>query len=120
MNAIPKAQSSKKSLASVFGVIRNVSVPYGLSTAESPEISSTRWRTVADHKNQLYFFESALSPNTFWVNLKEIDFSKESGKVMTLPLGEEQSIIYSANATRHFKPAEPFKFQGLDNIPLNN
>ncbi|MBG2875157.1 linear amide C-N hydrolase [Proteus alimentorum] len=120
VNAIPKAQSSKKSLASVFGVIRNVSVPYGLSTVESPEISSTRWRTVADHKNQLYFFESALSPNTFWVNLKEIDFSKESGKVMTLPLGEEQSIIYSANATSHFKPAEPFKFQGLDNIPLNN
>ncbi|MDX7018895.1 linear amide C-N hydrolase, partial [Klebsiella aerogenes] len=32
INAIPKSQSSKKSLASVFGVIRNVSVPYGLST----------------------------------------------------------------------------------------
>ncbi|MRF64271.1 linear amide C-N hydrolase, partial [Staphylococcus epidermidis] len=82
INAIPKSQSSKKSLASVFGVIRNVSVPYGLSTVESPEISSTRWRTVADHKNQLYFFESALSPNTFWVDLKQIDFSKETGKVM--------------------------------------
>ncbi|MEQ4923416.1 linear amide C-N hydrolase [Proteus hauseri] len=120
VNAIPKAQSSKKSLASVFGVIRNVSVPYGLSTVESPEISSTRWRTVADHKNQLYFFESALSPNTFWVDLKKIDFSKQSGKVMMLSLGEEQSVIYSADATSKFQPAEPFKFQGLDNIPLNN
>lgn len=120
VNAVPKAQSSKKSLASVFGVIRNVSVPYGLSTVDSPEISSTRWRTVADHKNQLYFFESALSPNTFWVNLKQIDFSKESGKVMTLALGEEQSTIYSANATSHFKPAKPFQFQGLDHIPLQN
>ncbi|OAT45686.1 choloylglycine hydrolase [Proteus hauseri ATCC 700826] len=120
VNAIPKAQSSQKSLASVFGVIRNVSVPYGLSTVESPEISSTRWRTVADHKNQLYFFESALSPNTFWVDLKKIDFSKESGKVMMLPLGEEQSVIYSANATDKFQPAKPFEFKGLDNIPLND
>ncbi|MFN6784633.1 linear amide C-N hydrolase, partial [Proteus mirabilis] len=47
INDIPKSQSSKKSLAIVFGVIRNVSVPYGLITVESPEISSTRWRTVA-------------------------------------------------------------------------
>ncbi|HEJ9638385.1 linear amide C-N hydrolase [Proteus mirabilis] len=120
INAIPKSQSSKKSLASVFGVIRNVSVPYGLSTVESPEISSTRWRTVADHKNQLYFFESALSPNTFWVDLKQIDFSKETGKVMMLALGQEQSTIYSGDASSQFKPVKPFKFKGLENIPIQN
>ncbi|OAT34813.1 linear amide C-N hydrolase [Proteus myxofaciens] len=120
VNAIPKNQSNKKSLASVFGVIRNVSVPYGLSTVESPEISSTRWRTVADHKNKRYFFESALSPNIFWVDLNEIDFSKNTGKVKMLSLGEEQSTIYSADATGAFKPAKPFKFQGLDHIPLHD
>lgn len=120
VNAIPKKQSNQKSLASVFGVIRNVSVPYGLSTVESPEISSTRWRTVADHKNKRYFFESALSPNIFWVDLNKIDFSKQSGKVMMLPLGEEQSIIYSADATGQFKPAKPFTFQGLDKMPLQD
>ena len=45
----------KQAQASVFSVIRNASVPYGLNTQEEPNISSTRWRTVADHKQMLYF-----------------------------------------------------------------
>ena len=100
-------------LASVFSVIRNVSVPYGLNTPEEPNISSTRWRTVADHKRLLYFFESALTPNTFWVDLKQVDFSHETGKVMKLDLGTDQRNIFSGNTVKDFKPSEPFKFLGL-------
>lgn len=65
VNAIPKSEDPVKALASVFSVIRNASVPFGINTPEEPNISSTRWRTVADHKRKLYFFESALTPNTF-------------------------------------------------------
>ena len=113
VNAIPKDENPDRALASVFSVIRNVSVPYGLNTPEEPNISSTRWRTVVDHKRKLYFFESALTPNTFWVDLKKIDFAKETGKVMKLDLGENQDHTYSGDATGDFKPAEPFKFLGL-------
>ncbi|MEG2499394.1 linear amide C-N hydrolase, partial [Brevundimonas sp.] len=74
-NAIPKNASAEHSLASVFSVIRNTSVPFGLNTEEEPNISSTRWRTVIDHKRGLYFFESAVSPNVFWVDLKDINFN---------------------------------------------
>jgi len=45
INAIPKSEDPVIALASVFSVIRNVSVPYGLTTPEEPNISSTRWRT---------------------------------------------------------------------------
>ena len=99
-------------LASVFSVIRNVSVPYGISTPDQPNISSTRWRTVADHKRKLYFFESALTPNTFWVDLNTLDFSPETGKVKKLDLGENQDHTYSGNANSAFRDAEPFKFLG--------
>ena len=52
INAIPKFEDPSLALASVFSVIRNASVPYGLSTPSEPNISSTRWRTVADtHPN---------------------------------------------------------------------
>ena len=64
VNAIPKSEDPKVALASVFSVIRNVSVPYGISTPGEPNISSTRWRSVVDHKRKLYFFESVLTPNT--------------------------------------------------------
>lgn len=113
VDAIPKEEDANRALASVFSVIRNVSVPYGLNTPEEPNISSTRWRTVVDHKRKLYFFESALTPNTFWVDLKTIDFSAETGKVKKLDLGENQDHTYSGDATSAFKEAKPFQFLGL-------
>lgn len=113
VNAVPQDTTPDRALASVFGVIRNASVPLGIGTSDRPEISSTRWRTVVDHKRGLYFFESALTPNTFWVNVNEIDFSPDSGQVMRLDLGPEQAHIYSGNATAAFEPAEPFVFEGL-------
>ncbi|MBP6018943.1 MAG: linear amide C-N hydrolase [Burkholderiaceae bacterium] len=113
VNAIPKSTNSTESIASVFSVIRNVSVPYGITTPEEPNISSTRWRTVADQKRKLYFFESALTPNVFWVDLEKLDFSEKTGKVMTLDLGPDQERIYSGMANDKFKETQPFKFLGL-------
>jgi penicillin V acylase-like amidase (Ntn superfamily) len=113
VNAIPKFEDPNRSVASVFSVIRNVSVPFGLNTPEEPNISSTRWRTVVDHKRKLYFFESALTPNTFWIDLRKIDFSSETGKVMRLDLGENQDHTHSGDATGDFKPSPAFSFLGL-------
>ncbi|MBG6241076.1 MAG: linear amide C-N hydrolase [Candidatus Symbiopectobacterium sp. Dall1.0] len=61
VNAIPKSEDTVEATASVFSVIRNVSVPYGINTPSQPNISSTRWRTVADQRKLIYFFESALT-----------------------------------------------------------
>lgn len=113
VNAVPQDTSPDRALASVFGVIRNASVPLGIGTSDRPEISSTRWRTVVDHKRGLYFFESARTPNTFWVNINDIDFSAESGQVMRLDLGPEQTHTFAGDSTDAFEPAEPFKFEGL-------
>lgn len=113
VNAIPKQADPDRAVAAVFSVIRNASVPYGISTPDQPNISSTRWRSVADHNRRLYFFESALTPNTFWVDLNTIDFSAERGKVKKLDLGPNQTHTYSGDATGDFREAAPFKFQGL-------
>ena len=55
VNAIPQKREPDLAIASVFSVIRNASVPFGLNTPDEPNISSTRWRTVFDHKRKLYF-----------------------------------------------------------------
>ena len=55
VNAIPKDENPNRALASVFSVIRNVSVPFGITTPNEPNISSTRWRSVADHQRKLIF-----------------------------------------------------------------
>ena len=110
INALPQTDDVRITVASVFSVIRNTSVPYGISTPESPEISTTQWRTVSDSKDLLYFFESSLTPNTFWVNLREIDLS-EGAPVLKLSIANGET--YHGNATKDFKPAQPFKFMGV-------
>lgn len=112
INAIPKGEDPEIAVASVFSVIRNVSVPYGITTPNEPNISSTRWRAVADQKRLIYFFESALTPNTFWIDLKDVDFSPQTGKVKKLDLGKDQRNIYSGNAVKDFKTNRPFTFLG--------
>lgn len=113
VNAIPKSENPVEAIASVFSVIRNASVPYGITTPNEPNISSTRWRTVADHKRKLYFFESALTPNVFWVDLNKVDFSAATGTVKKLDLGPNQTNIFSGVTNEHFKESKPFKFKGL-------
>ena len=118
INAIPQNTTPNKAVASVCSVIRNVSVPFGLHTQDSPEISSTLWRTLVDHKRELYFFESALTPNGFWTDLKKVDFSETMGKVKKLELGPEQTRVLFGEVSQLYVVSEPFKFEGLSSEKL--
>lgn len=110
MNAIPKNLPGDQSMFSVLSVMRNVSVPFGITTENEPNISSTRWRTVADQRDLKYYFESALMPNTFWVDLTKVDFSKETGKIKKLELGVDQTNVFTGDVSNEFKAAMPFSF----------
>ena len=107
INAIPRTGDPVEAVACAFSVIRNVSVPLGISTPAQPVISSTLWRTVADHRARRYFFESTRSPNVFWVDLADLDFSPgHSAGRLDLTHG----AVYAGNAAGSFQPAEPFPF----------
>ena len=111
INAIPKVADTRTAVASVFSVIRNTSVPLGITTPNEPNISSTRWRTVSDQKNKVYFFESTIQPNVFWVNLQDVDFSEKAPvKMLDLVSGK----TYAGNTAEQFVEAKPFKFLGAD------
>lgn len=112
INAIPVTDNTRVAVASVFSVIRNCSVPFGISSESEPNISSTRWRTVADQKNLVYYFEDVLTPNTVWVDLKRIDFSPASE---ALKLSLDQGQAYSGDCSGKFVKTKPFNFVGLTN-----
>ena len=100
IHAIPQTADAKIAVPSVLSVMRNVSVPFGINTPEKPYISSTRWRSVSDQKNKVYYFESTLTPNMFWLDLKKIDFSPKAGiKKLSLTKGE----IYAGDAVKGFE-----------------
>ena len=107
IKAIPQTGNARDALASVLGVIRNASGPLGISTPGQPNISSTLWRTVSDHKHRTYFFDAATSPNAFWAPLKDLDLA-EGAPVNKLPLAGGET--YSGNAAGDFVAAAPFTF----------
>lgn len=114
LQAIPQTDNITDALASAFGVIRNASVPLGISTPGQPNISSTRWRTVSDQKNRVYFFESALSPNLIWIALDRLDFSA-GAPVLKLTLDEHCALMedggyVSGDVTSWLQPSAPFAF----------
>lgn len=111
IKAIPQTRDTRIAVASAFSVIRQCSVPYGISTEGFPNLSTTRWRVVADQKNLVYYFENALTPNTVWVDLKKLDFSERTGKVKKLPLDDNQT--YAGETSAKFVVTKPFVFQGL-------
>jgi len=111
INAIPKTDNTRVAIASVFGVIRNCSVPLGISSATEPNIASTRWRTVADQKNLIYYFDNVLNPNVIWVEFNKIDFN-ENAKIRKLSL--ENNENYAGESSMNFRDSKPFEFAGLD------
>ncbi|TRW48901.1 linear amide C-N hydrolase [Aliidiomarina halalkaliphila] len=110
LNMIPQTSDPRIAAASVFSVVRNVSVPYGIGTPEQPHLSNTRWRVVSDQRNLVYYFENVLTPNTVWVDFNNVDFS-EGAPVKKLELAGGE--IYAGESSGYFAEAEPFRFQGL-------
>jgi choloylglycine hydrolase len=110
INAIPQTDDVRLSVASVFSVIRNCSVPFGISSESEPNISSTRWRSVADQKNKIYYFENVLVPGTLWVDLAKFDLKKGAS---TMKLDMKQGMAINGISNNLFKAAQPFKFMGI-------
>jgi penicillin V acylase-like amidase (Ntn superfamily) len=107
INACEQSADPREAVASVFSVMSNVSVPRGIRTKSEPNIASTLWRTVADHKERIYFFENTASTSLVWVKLDKLDFAPGTGtRKLTLDGKPELGGDQSAN----FEKAEPFKF----------
>lgn len=108
INAVEQSSDERIALAALISVIRNVSVPYGISTPERPHIASTRWRVVADQRELTYYFESALEMAALWVDLRTIDLSEGSGeRVLKLT----SATNYAGDVSSRFVPVDhPFVF----------
>ena len=107
LSKLPQTTDERQAVAGVFSVMRNVSVPWGVGDPDHPNLSPTYWRSVADSTNKIYYFESALSPNIVWVNLKNINLAAGSG-TRAVRVEENYSII--GNIDNQLAAAAPIAF----------
>ncbi|WP_019953270.1 linear amide C-N hydrolase [Yoonia vestfoldensis] len=113
INAVEQSADARTAAAAVFSVIRQASVPWGISIADQPNLSTTRSRVVADHLDRRYYVESVQSPSVFWVDLANLDLS-EGADVMKLDLGVDIERVMSGESSGNFAQAAPFVFQPAD------
>lgn len=113
INSVVQSADPRIAAASVFSVIRQTSVPWGISIENAPNLSTTRWRVVADHKARRYYAESVVSPSVFWVDLDNLDL-RSGAPVKKLDLGVDMERVLTGEVSALFERSEPFVFQGVD------
>ncbi len=76
LKSLPEPKDQYEAVAFVFGLIRNVSVPFGALYRSGPAATyPTWWTSATDLTNRVFYFNWSLHPNVVWVDLKKIDFS---------------------------------------------
>lgn len=104
LSIAPQGVTEKEGVAIAFSIIRNTSVPIGVSVPGRPNVAATFWRSAADLQQGVYYFENTDRPNVFWVDLKQLDLRKgASPQRLLLQHGE----VYAGDASHKFIKAKP-------------
>jgi len=111
INEATQTADPRRAIATVFSVMRNVSVPIGIKVPGQPNIADPLWLTVSDQKNKVYYYQDTNSPSILWVNLAKLDLSEGSGpRRLTMDGNPDLAGDQSAN----FQPTELFRFMSPD------
>lgn len=81
LKTLPQPKNYLDAIAGTLSVIRTIMVPFGAvdtSGGESADTWVTRWVTLADMTNKLYYFNSTSQPNIIWVDFKNINLNEGS------------------------------------------
>lgn len=81
LKTLPIPKTQLESIAGVLSVMRTAMVPFGAvdtSGSKTEDTWTTRWVTVADLTNKVYYFNSTSTPNIIWLDLAKIDFSEKA------------------------------------------
>jgi len=103
-----KNNNRRDEIAAAFGIIRNVSDPFGLASFNP---TTTQWRAVASqNKNPdqfAYFFEYTKSPNVVWVMMTNLNL-EEGAPVRALD--KITSLDLVGEVSKQFHEATPFSW----------
>jgi len=111
ITSLPDGSFESQAVASVLSVMRSIGKPLTMTDPTKPNLSSSLWRTVWNHRDMVLFFDSATSPNTFWVSISKLDFSA-GAEVKKLPM--KGGEVYTGDVADKFEPAKPFEFTPAD------
>jgi penicillin V acylase-like amidase (Ntn superfamily) len=107
LSHLPATDDERQAIASVLSVTRGAAQPFGTVDPARPNISATRWSTVADLTHKVYYFESTTSPNIVWTRLGDLDFSP-GGPALKLDLVSLPDRV--GDVSGEFAPGETLSY----------
>ena len=92
-------------LSIIRSILMNVSVPYHYTVEGEPNVSSTQWRSFANLRDRLYYFDIVTNPGIYYVDLKKMDL-RPGAPVMKLDTSRSAGLV--GDVSRHFVKSKPF------------
>lgn len=94
LKSLPAPENATDAVSGVASVIRTTMVPEGSGAWP------TRWVTVSDLSNQIYYFSSVENKNTIWVDLKNVNLAPNAPVMYLTPTKPELLGDVSKSFTR--------------------
>lgn len=78
-------------------ILVNVSVPYLYTVQGDPNVSSTQWRTFANLRDRLYYFDSVTALGMYYIDLTKCNLSK-GAPIMKIDNTKMKEVVGEANS----------------------
>jgi len=72
---LPKTSNAPEAVASMMSLVNNVSVPFGSPYAGVSGTYPTWYRSIIDPDARVYYVQTTITPNTFWVEMDKLNMS---------------------------------------------
>ncbi len=105
LKTLPQPKNYVEAVAGVMSVIRTTMVPFGAedtSGAKFVDSWPTRWVSLQDLTQKIFYYNYTQAPNVFWVDYKNLNF-KEGSLVLQL---DPTSVALSGEVSNSLKPAK--------------
>lgn len=79
IKTLPAPANNIEAIAGVLSVIRTAMVPFGAVDTSGNDVEdawATRWVSVADVTNKIFYFNSTSAPNIVWIDLNKVNLSQ--------------------------------------------
>jgi penicillin V acylase-like amidase (Ntn superfamily) len=101
---LPKTSDPVQAAANMMSLVNNVSVPFGSPYSGVSGTYPTWYRSMIDPDSRVYYVQTTITPNTFWVEMDKLDLTRGAAP-RKLPIFDPRLMGEASADFREAKPA---------------
>ena len=101
---LPKTSDAPQAVASMMSLMNNVSVPFGSPYSGVSGTYPTWYRSIMDPDQRVYYVQTTITPNTFWVEMDKLDLKPDAAP-RKLPIFDPELMGETSSVFKEATPA---------------